>query len=202
MIGTFSPVACARLAVLAAALLVLPIAARADESKERRYLSSGGAFSISTDDLSARLMTPGKEETSGDTTVIDFSMQHPIVPFIEQRTVEWIRLDKPIDPMTYDAQATALVSGYLDARFGPGKLVVADRGKFRDSAGRLVYAFAAKGMVNQWPAYWQGVVMFFDTGVAFPSELLAQSTQHKFAPTGGVVLPEVVAWAVTVRPEK
>jgi hypothetical protein len=38
MIGTFSPVACARLAVLAAALLVLPIAARADESKERRHV--------------------------------------------------------------------------------------------------------------------------------------------------------------------
>ena len=119
---------------------------------------------------------------------------------IEQRTVEWIRLDKPVDPLTYDAQATALVSSYLEARFGREKLVVADRGKFRDNAGRLIYAFAAKGLVNQWPAYWQGVVIFFDTGVAFPSELLAQDSQHKFAPLNGIILQSTVNWAMTIRP--
>jgi hypothetical protein len=196
------PSAFARLLALVAVLLALPTAARADDSSERRYVSVSGAFSIAMDDLSARLMTPGKEEATGDTIVVDFSIAHPIVPFIEQRTIEWLKLDKPIDPLTYDTQATELVSSYLDARFGPGRLVLSDRGKFRDSEGRLVYAFAAKGLVSQWPAYWQGVVIFFDMGVAFPSELLAQPSQHKFAPTNGVVLPEVVAWATTIRPGK
>ena len=188
-----------RAALFAAVLAVVTLAANADGPPERRYVAKSGAFSIAMEDLFARLMTPGDEQVSGDTIVIDFSLQHPPVPLIEQRTVEWIGLDKPVDPLRYDSQATELVSSYLDARFH-GDLSLADRGKFRDSQGRLVYAFSAKGSAAQMPAFWQGVVIFFDSGVAFPSELLAQPSQNKFISTNGIALPEVVEWATTIRP--
>lgn len=189
-----------RLMSAAALLALLPVPANAEADKDRRYNSPSGAFSVSMDDLSGRRMAPGKEDVTGDTVVVDFTSRLVNVPFLSQRTVEWIKLDKPIDPQTYDAQATALVSGYLEARFGQGKLEVADRGKFRDREGRLIYAFAAKGEVQQLPAYWQGVVLFFDRGVALESELLAQPTQHKFESSGGVVLRGTVDWAMSIRP--
>lgn len=64
-----------RVALLATALAVLPLAARADGPPERRYVAKSGAFSIAMDDLAARLMTTGAEQVSGDTIVVDFSTQ-------------------------------------------------------------------------------------------------------------------------------
>jgi hypothetical protein len=182
-------------AMLGLALFAAPAPA---DSSESRYVSPSGTFSISMADADANhFRAAGGETANADMVVADFPYVNSMglaLPW--RRTVEWLRLEKPVDPSQYDAQATAAVDGYLEARFG-GKLTVAGRGKFRDAGGRLVYAFAAKGIANDVPTAWQGAVIFFDSGVALVSELVASPA---FAPKNGVINPSVVDWAETLRP--
>jgi hypothetical protein len=182
-------------ALLAVTLFAAPASA---DPAESRYVSPSGAFSISMADADANHFRAGGDETANaDMVVADFPYVNSMgLPLPWRRTVEWLRLEKPVDPAQYDSQATDAVTGYLDARFG-GKLTVADRGKVRDADGRLVYAFAAKGTVNDVPTAWQGAVVFFDSGVALVSELVASPA---FAPKSGVVNQSVVDWAETLRP--
>jgi hypothetical protein len=183
--------------LLAFALFAAPAAAGPAQS-ENRYVSPSGAFSISMADAGANhFRAAGGETENADMVVADFPYVNSMglaLPW--RRTVEWLRLEKPVDPSQYDSQATDAVAGYLEARFG-GKLTVADRGKFRDADGRLVYAFAAKGIVNDVPTAWQGAVIFFDGGVAPVSELVASPA---FASKSGVVNQAIVDWAQTLRP--
>lgn len=178
-------------------LLFLALVAPAGAATDKRYVSPSGAFSISMNDIF--VWKPGPEDVSGTRVVVDFSAVHIAIPLLMERTVEWIGIAKPLDPSEYDFQANAVVNGYLQGRFGD-KLAVADRSKSRDSEGRLVYTFAAKGDVGNMPAFWQGTVLIFDSGVALVSEIIAQPTQHRFAPDHGVIWPEAVAWARTLRP--
>ena len=174
----------------------VPCAANAEQGP--RYVSPSGAFSISMDGID-RIWTPGQEDASGNRIIVDFRRLDHGIAIIWQRSIEWIKLDKPLDPKEFDFQANAVVTGYLEGRFGD-KLTIGDRGKSRDGNGQLSYAFAAKGLVGGMPAYWQGGVVFFDSGVALVSELIAQPTQHKFDPANGVVWPDAMDWARSIRP--
>lgn len=180
---------------LTALLLVAPVAARAEENA--RYVAPGGAFSVATKDVF--YWKPGPADVADGRIIVDFTPLTVGIALIMRRSVEWIAIAKPLDPAEFDFQAKAVVAGYLQGRFGDA-LTVAGQGKSRDAAGRLVYAFAAKGTVGGMPAYWQGTVLIFDTAVALASELIAQPTQHKFAPEAGVIWPEAVAWARDLRP--
>ncbi len=185
------------IAASCALLAVVLFSAAADPAQaESRYVSPSGTFSISMADSAAQRFRAGGETTNADMVVADFPYLNSMglaLPW--RRTVEWLRLEKPVDPSQYDQQATDAVAGYLEARFA-GKLAVVDRGKFRDADGRLVYAFAAKGIVNDVPTAWQGAVIFFDSGVALVSELVASQA---FASKSGVVNQSVVDWAETLR---
>jgi len=181
---------------IAASLLLFATPGVADEA---RYVSPSGAFSIATTDFAARRFQAGAENANGDIVVVDFPMTNTMgLPQTWRRSVEWIKLDKPIDPAQYDTQATDAVTGYLEGRFG-GKLALAGRGKFRDADARLVYAFAASGTFNQLSAQWQGAVLFFGNGVALVSEVMAAPAQAA-APQNGVVNQALVDWAETLRP--
>jgi hypothetical protein len=181
---------------LAAGLLLLTKPSVADEA---RYISPSGAFSIATSDFAERRFQAGAENANGDIVVVDFPATNTMgLPQTWRRSVEWIKLDKPIEPAQYDAQATDAVTGYLEGRFG-GKLALTGRGKFRDADGRLVYAFAAAGTFNQLSAQWQGAVLFFDHGVALVSEVMAAPASPS-QPQNGVVNQALVDWAETLRP--
>jgi hypothetical protein len=138
---------------------------------------------------------------SDDLVIVDFPFTNSMgLTLISDRTVEWIRLAKPIDPAQYDAQATALVEGYLEGRYGASKVSIVGSGKFRTGDGRLVYAFAGNGEVQQLLARWQGVVQFFDSGIALVAELVAQPTNHHLDPKGGIPSQPAVDWALTLQP--
>jgi hypothetical protein len=165
-----------------------------------RYVSPSGAFSISLADSAGRSFHPGAETNNADMAIVDFPFTNSMgLELTWRRSVEWLKLDKPVDPAQYDQQATDAVAGYLEARFD-GKLVVADRGKFRDPDGRLVYAFAAKGEFNHLSAQWQGAVLFFPGGVALVSEVAALPPDGHFEAKNGVVSPPLIDWAETLRP--
>jgi hypothetical protein len=176
-------------------------AAGDDASSVVRYIAHGGGFSIAGDDTFHQRFGAAAESRSGDITVVDFPLLNSMgLPLKWGRTVEWVKIDKPVDPLQMDVQASALVEGYLEGRFGAGAFAVADRGKFRGADGQLVYAFSAKGNLNEVPAAWQGAVLFFDTGVALVSETDAQSSQGVFDSRNGVANADLVGWAQTVRP--
>ena len=187
-----------RPALLLAAAFLLTVPAGAQQEKGARYVSPSGAFSIALDGTD-RIWTPGDEDVSDHRIIVDFRRLGAGIPLTWQRSIEWIKLDKPLDPMEMDFQANAVVNGYLEGRFGD-KLAVADRSKSRDSQGRLTYTFAAKGLVGGMPAYWQGTVLIFDSGVALVSELIAQPSQHKFDPVNGIIWQDAVYWARSLRP--
>src|ERR1700733_9287022 len=106
---------------LVAGLLLLAAPSVADEA---RYAAPSGAFSIATTDFAAHRFQAGAENATGDIVVVDFPMTNTMgLPQTWRRSVEWIKLDKPIDPAQYDAQATNAVAGYLDGRFD-GRLTV------------------------------------------------------------------------------
>jgi hypothetical protein len=166
---------------------------------QARYVSPSGTFSIATTDFADRRFQAGAEKANGDVVVVDFPATNTMgLPQTWRRSVEWIKLDKPVEPAQYDAQATDAVAGYLEGRFG-SKLALTGRGKFRDADGRLVYAFAAAGTFNQLSAAWQGAVLFFDNGVALVSEVTAAPPQPT-QPQNGVVNQATVDWAETLRP--
>ena len=183
-----------------AAMLVLA-AGTASAADADRYVAPSGAFSIALTDSAAPLFRRGRESVSSDMILADF-------PFVSSaglatassRTVEWIKLDKPIDPAQYDGQATAPVDGYLEGRYGAGKFTIAGSGKFRSSDGRLVYAFAASTILDEAPARWQGSVLFFDSGVALVSEIVPQPAGPPADPKGGIVSQPAVDWALTLKP--
>jgi hypothetical protein len=190
-----------RALAFAAALTVSGTMVFADTAQEapQRYVAPGGVFSI--DMSETHLFHLGKVSSSADVVMVDFPyLSTSGLAMSVSRTVEWLRIDKPVDPMSYDSQATGLVSGYLEGRYGAGQFTVADRGKFRDRDGRQVYVFAATGNLAQMPAQWQGTVLFFDTGVALVSSVIAQPTNYRFAPKGGIQERSAVDWALTLRP--
>ncbi|HXC57576.1 MAG TPA: hypothetical protein VNU97_19910 [Rhizomicrobium sp.] len=188
------------LLLLAASFALLAAPASGDEMRAaRRYVSPSGAFSIAMDDEFDRLFHAGKENVSGDLVVVDFPHMNSMGLATQWgRTIEWLKLDKAVDRLQFDAQASALVDGYLEGRYGAGTFAVLDRGKFRDADGDLVYAFSAKGSLNQMPAAWQGAVLFFDSGVALVSETGAQPAT--FDSKNGVTNEALVDWAETIRP--
>jgi hypothetical protein len=191
-----------RLQLAAAAFAALiSTAAAEDAAPADRYVAPNGTFSIATLGGNGVAFHAKPPVVNGDFTIVDFpSLSSANLPLAWGRTIEWIRLDKPIDPMQWDAQATGLVSGYLESRFGAARFPISDRGKFRDAKGRLVYAFAAKGELDQMPAQWQGVVMFFDGGVAMVSEVVSQPVGDAYAPKNGIQSQDLVNWALTLRP--
>ena len=166
-----------------------------------RYVAPGGVFSISLESVHERLFHAVPVADNADFMLVDFPIMNSMgLALTWRRTVEWFKLEKPLDPSQYDRQATDAVDGYLQARFG-GKIVLMDRGKFRDPNGRLIYAFAAKGDLDQLPAEWQGTVLFFGNGVALVSEIVAQpTTNHPFEAKAGVINPSLIDWAQTLRP--
>jgi hypothetical protein len=183
--------------VLAAALAFATGPSFADSD---RYVAPGGVFSIALHDPAAPLFRRGRESVSNDMILTDFPFVNSAgMATASSRTVEWIKLVKPIDPAQDDAQATALVEGYLEGRHGAGKFAVTGSGKFRASDGRLVYAFAATTTLEQLPARWQGSVIFFDTGIALVSEIVPQPAGQHADPQGGIVSQPAVDWAQTLR---
>lgn len=188
------------LMTLAIALLFATPSLADQSGSEKRYVSPSGAFSISMESEFPLGLSTSKETSSGTMVLVDFSYRMAGIPLVWQRSIEWIKLDRPVDALQMDGQATDTVNGYLEGRFGAGTLVVSDRGKSRDADGRLVYAFAARGRINHYPAIWQGAVLFFDNGIAFASQVLAQPTNYRFDPQGGVIDQSVVNWAKTIRP--
>ena len=182
--------------VLAAALVLaaVPAVAAAD-----RYVAPGGIFSIAASDPAAPLFRRGRESVSSDLILADFPFVNSAgLATASSRTVEWIKLGAPVDPAQYDAQATALVDGYLEGRYGAGKYSIVGSGKFRASDGRLAYAFAATTTLDQAPARWQGCVMFFDIGIALVSEIVPES--RHIDPKGGIVSQPAIDWALTLKP--
>jgi len=189
------------LLVLAAALGLFAWPAVGGDVQPDRYTAAGGAFSIAAGDAFHQRFGAGAEARSGEILVVDFPLLNSMgLPLQWGRTIEWVKLDKPVDPLQTDAQASALVDGYLEGRFGAGAFTIADRSKFRDADGQLVYAFSAKGNLNQVPAAWQGTVLFFDTGVALISETDAQPASGPFDSRNGVMNADLVGWAQTIRP--
>ena len=185
-------------AVAAALVLAAGAAFAADAD---RYVAPGGVFSIALTDSAAPLFRRGRESVSGDMTLADFPFVNSAgLDTASSRTVEWIKLDKPIDPTQFDGQATALVEGYLEGRYGAGKFAITGSGKFRSSDGRLVYAFSASTSLDQAPARWQGSVQFFDGGVALVSEIVPQPAGPPADPKGGIVSQPAVDWALTLKP--
>ncbi len=185
--------------ILPGVLTGLVLFATPGVADEARYASPSGMFSIATTDFADRHFQAGPEQVVGDVVVVDFPAMNTMgLPQTWRRSVEWIKLDKPVDPAQCDAQATDAVAGYLDGRFD-GKLVVAGRGKFRDADGRPVYAFAAAGSFNRLAAQWQGAVLFFDTGVALVSDVAA-APAHPAQPLNGVIDQATIDWAQTLRP--
>ncbi len=116
------------------------------------------------------------------------------------RTVEWIKLGTPVDAAQYDGQATALVEGYLEGRYGAGKYTILGSGKFRSSDGRPVYAFAASTTLDEAPARWQGSVQFFDGGIALVAEIVPRPSGPPADPKSGIVSQPAVDWALTLKP--
>ena len=188
-----------RPAIVAAALVLsagVPFAADAD-----RYVAPGGAFSIALTDSAAPVFRRGRESVSSGIILADFPFVNSAgLAAVSSRAVEWIKLDQAIDPAQYDGQATAVVEGYLEGRYGAGKFSILGSGKFRSSDGRLVYVFAASTTLDEAPARWQGSVLFFDGGVALVSEIVPQPAGQKADPTRGIVSQPAVDWALTLKP--
>jgi len=168
---------------------------------EDRYVAPGGAFSIALSDPAAPAFRRGRETASSDIVITDFPFVNSNgLAMASSRTVEWIGLPTPIDPAQYDGQATAVVEGYLEGRYGAGKFTITGSGKFRASDGRLAYAFAATTTLDQAPARWQGTVLFFVSGVALVSEIVPQPAGNPVDPRSGIVSQPAVDWALTLRP--
>ncbi|HEX4303576.1 MAG TPA: hypothetical protein VHZ78_12345 [Rhizomicrobium sp.] len=184
--------------IVAALAFAAPCTAE-ESASGLRYVAPDGEFSISLESNLERLFHAVPVTDNADFLLVDFPIMNSMgLALTWRRTVEWFKLEKPIDPSQYDRQATEAVDGYLQSRFG-GKFVVADRGKFRDANGRLTYAFAAKGELNQLPAQWQGAVIFFDNGVALVSEVIAEDSGHHFESKSGVVNASLIDWAQTLH---
>lgn len=182
------------------AFLVAAVILAGPALADDRYVAPGGAFSIALSDPAAPLFRRGRESASADMVLADFPFVNSSgMATASSRTVEWIKLDKPIDPTQDDTQATALVQGYLEGRYGAGKYSIAGSGKFRAGDGRLVYAFAATTTLEQMPARWQGVVLFYDSGVALVSEIVPQPSGQQVDPKSGIVSQPAVDWALTLR---
>ncbi len=195
--GAYAPMSRMYLRALALAS-VLAVSATMAIAAER-YVAPGGAFSIALTDPAAPAFRSGRETVSNELIAAEF-------PFLDSsglalasgRTVEWIRLEKPIDPSQYDGQATALAEGYLEGRYGAGAFALAGSGKFRSADGRLVYVFAAQGTFDGRPARWQGCVQFFDAAVALVGEVAPGGARQD--ETRGIVSQPAVDWALTLRP--
>jgi hypothetical protein len=184
--------------LVAAALSLSTVAMAADAD---RYVAPGGLFSIDAHDAAAPLFRRGKEQSSSDLFLVEFPFVNSMgLALVYSRTVEWVKLEKPVDQSQFDGQASALAEGFLEGRYGAGKFTIQDRSKFRSADGQLVYAFAARGELDQMPAQWQGVVRFFDTGIALVGEVVAQPTADRFSPKGGIVSQPAVDWAETLKP--
>ncbi len=184
-------------AIILAASLILAAPAQADD----RYVAPESAFSIALSDPAAPIFRRGRESVSDELIVADFPFVNSAgMATASSRTVEWIRLDKPIDPAQDDGQAMAVVEGYLEGRYGAGKYGITGSGKFRAGDGRLVYVFAATTVLEQMPARWQGVVLFYDTGVALVCEIVPQPTGQQVDPKSGIVSQPAVDWALTFKP--
>ena len=165
-----------------------------------RYVASDGAFSIAMEATADKLFKLDKEGGNADLLVVDFQYATAQAHNgFAQRTVEWIKLAAPVDPMQFDVQASETVKGYLEGRFGTGAFTVAGRSKQRNAAGQLIYSFTATGAVNGKPASWSGALLFFDTGVALVSQLYTPDTTALLT-ADGINDDELAAWASTVRP--
>ena len=185
---------------LAVALLAAPGAAA--KIVGDRYVAPDGAFSIAMAATADKEFKLDKEGGNADLVVVDF--QYAMAQAHEgfaQRTVEWIKLEAPVDPAQYDAHASATASGYLEGRFAGVAFTMTDRRKLRTESGQLVYTFAATGTVNGTPSLWHGALLFFDSGVALVSQLHTAATQPMLD-ADGITDAELTTWASTVRPEK
>lgn len=181
-----------KIPLIAALSLLIAVPAAADSG---RYVAPGGAFSIVAGEAHA-----SGETATGNVIVVNFPRANGAGLATQWgHTVEWVKLDKPVDPADNDAQAAALVDGYLNARFGAGAFTVGGRGKFRDDSGAEVYVFSAQGSLNGAAAGWQGVVLFFDSGVALVSNVAPQD-EMTASSRNGIVADSLVGWAKTLRP--
>jgi hypothetical protein len=190
----------ARALALAAALVLSGTAAYADATAQR-YVAPGGAFSIALTDPAAPAFRRGRESMGDKMIFADFPFENSNgLAMTSSRTVEWIKLDKPVDPAQFDGQAMALVEGYLEGRYGAGKYAVGGSGKFRAPDGHLVYVFAATTTLDEMPARWQGVVQFYDGGIALVSEIVPQHAGQHADSSSGIISQPAVDWALTLRP--
>lgn len=184
---------------LSAAALCLSFAAAA--AAPERYVAPGGVFSIAAQDAAAPAFRKGKESKSADLVLADF-------PFVDSaglamltgRTVEWVKLDKPLDPAQFDGQASALADGYLEGRYGAGAFTIGGSGKFRAADGRLIYVFAAAGTLDKQPARWQGVIQFFDHGIALVGETVFLPEGQTPDLSRGIISQAAIDWAQTLQP--
>jgi hypothetical protein len=190
-----------RLAAVALLVLANSSITASVSAEERRYASPSGAFSISMENFWARGYSAGKEVVLPNALLTDFSLHSVGLALIDQRCIEWVRTDEPITPALYEQRAGEAVDGYLEGRFGAGTFVVLGRGSIQ-SESRPVLTFAARGRLNSWPADWQGVVVFFDGGIALVSQVVAQPTTYTPAPVNGITNQQLVDWALTLRPGK
>ena len=187
---------------LVAATLALATPSSASFFGSDRYVSPGGEFSIAMQTTMDREFHVDKQNANGDIVLVDFqyAMAQAHNGFA-QRTVEWLKLDKPVDAALYDAKASETVSGYLEGRFAGNVFTIATRQKQRDTDGRLVYVFSATGTFNGTPCAWQGSILFFDSGVALVSQLNTLNTRA-LLDADGLTDAELTAWASTIRPGK
>lgn len=196
--GAHAPMILRALA-LASALAVATTMALADAAE--RYVAPGGAFSIALTDPTAPTFRRGRESVSDQMIFADFPFENSNgLAMSSSRTVEWIKLDKPVDLQQLDVEATALVEGYLEGRYGAGKYTVGGGYKFRAPDGRLAYVFAATTTLDEMPARWQGVVQFYDRGIALVCEIVPQPALQHTDPGSGIVSQPAVDWALTLRP--
>lgn len=167
-----------------------------------RYVSPGGEFSIAMETTADREFHVDRQAANADMALVDFQYGMALAHAgFAQRTIEWLKLAAPVDPMATDARANETVTGYLEGRFAGDKFDITDRRKTRDATGQLVYVFTAAGTHNGAPAAWVGAVLFFDSGVALVSQLNTLSTKPMLD-ADGLTDAELATWASTIRPGK
>ncbi len=190
----------ALLFLAAAGLLGLVSPAVAGTIRDSRYYADGGGYSIDMQRPDDRAFRLDKETSNGDGVITQFIFS-PGATFwnlTANRTIEWLKLSRPIAPEQNDRAAQDLVDGYLTARYPDVKYTMLARRKSRTDDGRLYYVFEAKGRIADNDMNWQFCVLPFDTAIA----LVVQATNARPGQLGGDTFEEApfLRWATSVRP--
>jgi hypothetical protein len=185
-----------------AAILTLVSAARGD-TIDGRFVAKSGSFSIDMHRMRDGAFHLSRESASSDVVIADF-MYSPGATFhglFAGRTIEWFNLSQPIAKEQCDQAAGDAVTGYLDGRLGRGKFQVTAKRKARTDDGQLYYVFSARGVLNDSPMDWRGVIVIFDSGIALVSQI-APVEVKKWGVEDAFDEAQFVSWAITVRPGK